>query len=158
MKHKHVRIAVRDAPSPGVEAIPARAVGDDQWQLLRSPLYATDVASGDVVKILDDSTGAFEIVHRGGNVCVQFYLGEAEMDDAAATAAVAALIATRISAIGGRIDGTTPGLITCTVDVSAGFPAIEESFNAAAAQCHGSQWQFANVYDSASGEPLGWWS
>lgn len=77
MRHEHARVAVADAPSPGVENVPARRIERDVWQLLCSPLYAMGLAAGDVIRTTDAATGAFEIVARGGNVCVQFYLGEA---------------------------------------------------------------------------------
>lgn len=157
MPHEHVRIIVIDADPPGAEVVPARRVDGNEWELLRSPLYATDVAAGDTIRIADAETGAFEIAKRGGNICVQFYLGEAEADDADATNKVASIIESKLSPLGGRVDGTTPGLITCTVGVRAGFPAIEALFNDAVEQSPGAQWQFSNVYDPESGDPLGWW-
>lgn len=157
MERDHVRIAVSDAGKPGSERVPARKVGDNEWQLLRSPLYATEVASGDTVKIVDDERGAFEIVKRGGNVCVQLYLGESEADDADATLALADAIGPDIEAIGGRIDAYTPGLIVFTVPVDAGFPAIEGICAAAVDRSPGGQWQYSNVYDPATGIALGWW-
>ncbi|MCX5747480.1 MAG: DUF4265 domain-containing protein [Proteobacteria bacterium] len=146
-----------DAEPPGAEAVPARRLNNDEWELLRSPLYATNVASGDIIRIIDAELGSFEVTKRGGNVCVQFYLGVADADDVGATARLAAIIESRISPLGGRIDGTTPGLISATIGVGAGFPVIDEIFNEAAKQSPDSQWQFANVYDPQSGEPLGWW-
>ncbi len=74
MKHDHVRVAVWDADPPGSELVPARNLGDNQWELLQSPLYAMGLAAGDVVRILDDKTGQVEVLSRGGNVCVQLYL------------------------------------------------------------------------------------
>ncbi len=158
MDHEHVRIAVFDAATPGSELIPARPLGDDNWELIRSPLYAMQVASGDVVKVIDPKSGAFEVVKRGGNVCIQLYLGPDEADDADATARLAEAITTLIEPLGGRIDGMTRGLISCTLPVTAGFPVIESTLNAAARESEGAQWQFANVYDTGTGEPLGWWS
>jgi hypothetical protein len=132
-------------------------LGADEWQLVRSPLYAMGVASGDVVKSLDAETGAFEIVSRGGNVCVHFYLGESDADDAGAKAEAGEMISARISSLGGRMDGSTAGLLAFTVPVNVGFPAIEEAFGEAARRWPGAQWQYANVYDPIDGQPLGWW-
>lgn len=157
MAHEHVRIVVADADSPGAESVPARRVDENEWELLRSPLYATEVAAGDTIRIVNSETGSFEIAKRGGNICVQFYLSEAEANDADATNKVASLIGSKLSPLGGRVDGTTLGLVTCTVSVGAGFPAIEALFNEAVEQSPGAQWQFSNVYDPKSGEPLGWW-
>jgi hypothetical protein len=157
MAHEHVRIAVTDATRPGVEQVPARHVSDATWQLLRSPLYATGVAAGDVIRVTNHDTGEFEIVARGGNVCVQFYLAKSDVDDAEATMKVAGEIARDIEPLGGSVDAKTPGLITFTIPVDVGFPAIEKVFAAAAERHAGAEWQYSNVYDPATDEPLGWW-
>ena len=158
MGHEHVRIGVFDAVQRGFELVPARQIDGDKWELLRSPLYAMGVASGDVIEVTDPHVGAFEIIQRGGNVCVQFYLAEAEADDADATAQVAKGLGSSVRPLGGRVDAKTSGLISCTVPVSVGFPAIENAFRTAASRSPGAQWQYANVYDAISGEPLGWWN
>jgi len=116
-----------------------------------------EVAAGDVVKVLDSGAGTFELVRRGGNVCVQFYLSEEESGDAAAAKEEAAAIGDALQPLGGWIDRVVPGLIAFSVSVSVGFAAIEELAIAAVARRPGAQWQYANVYDPVSGEPLGWW-
>ncbi len=126
MTHEHVRVAVKDATGPGVEDVSARHVSGSEWQLLRSPLYATEVAAGDIVKVTDHDTGAFEIVARGGNVCVQFYLGGSDVDDAELTTRVARRVERDLESLGGSMDANTPGLIAFTVPVDVGFPAIEK--------------------------------
>ena len=156
MSHEHVMIEVVDGGRRGGELVPARRLDEGRWELLRSPLYAMSVASGDVVRVSEPDTGKFEIVKRGGNVCVQFYLSEA--DDADATSRVAKGLEALLRPLGGRVDATTAGLVSCTVPVSVGFPAIEQVFRRATDQATGAQWQYANVYDSDSGEPLGWWN
>jgi hypothetical protein len=156
MTHEHVGIAVKDAATPGIEQVPARPIGENEWELVRSPLYATEVAAGDVIRISNRETGEFEVVTRGGNVCVQFYLGETDADNSQMTIEVAKTIARDIEAFGGVMDAYTPGLIAFTIPVHVGFPAIEAVFLAAADRYHG-QWQYANVYDSTTGESLGWW-
>ncbi len=158
MDDEHVRLRVLDSDPPGSELVPARSLGEARWELLRSPLYAMEVASGDVVRVLDSVTGAFEVVQRSGNVCVQLYLGPSHVSDVRATANVADVIKARIEPLGGRVDGMTSGLISSTVPVAVGFPAIERVFGVIARESEGAQWQFANVYDVATGEPLGWWA
>ena len=59
--------------------------------------------------------------------------------------------------LGGRIDGMTLGLISCTLDVMIGFPVIEGLFDSVVDSCPGAEWQFANVYHPATGELLNWW-
>lgn len=157
MDHEHVRIAVSGATTPGVEHVPARRLESGYWELMRSPLYATQVAVGDVIRVLDSAAGKFEIVARGGNVSVQFYLGEHDADDVPATEDAARGIAAELATLGGHMDGMTAGLIACSIPSKVGFAAIEKLFEAATGRHPGAQWQYGNVYDSATGEPLRWW-
>lgn len=157
MAHEHIRIAVTDATRPGVEQVPARRISDDEWQLLRSPLYATRLAAGDIIRVTNHASGQFEIVQRGGNVCVQFHMGASDADDAEATMRAAQAIARDIKPLGGSTDAQTPGLFAFTIPVDVGFPAIERVFTAAAERHPGAEWQYSNVYDPTTGDPLGWW-
>src|SRR5262249_50230166 len=97
------------------------------------------------------------IVSRGGNVSVQFYLCEQDADDAQATAKAAMEIAPYIASLGGRMDGQTAGLIVYSIPSDVGFQAIEKVLEAAVRRHPGAQWQYCNVYDSETGEPLRWW-
>lgn len=157
MAHEHVRIAVADATRPGIEQVPARRISDIEWQLTRSPLYATEVAAGDVIRVINHDTGEFEIVARGGNVCVQFYMGASDVNDAEATTRAAQTIAREIEPLGGTMDAQTAGLIVFTIPVEVGFPAIEGVFVAAVERHPGAEWQYSNVYHPTTGDPLGWW-
>lgn len=157
MAHDHVRMAVTGATRPGVEHVPARRISPNEWKLVRSPLYAMGAASGDVIRVTNHDTGEFEVVQRGGNVCVQFYLAESDADDAEATERVAKAVERDIEPLGGSIDAHTPGLIAFTIPVDGGFPAIESVFAAASEQYRGAEWQYSNVYNPETGVPLGWW-
>ena len=158
MSDNHVLIEVIDSKSPGSEHVPARRLGDDEWEIIRSPLYATEVASGDVIRVDREKTGGFEIIRRGGNVCVQFYLSEDKIDDAEATSLLANELRVLIEPLNGCIDATTPGLISLTIPVAVGFQKIEGVLEVAVERWPNSQWQYANVYNPITGEPLGWWN
>ena len=155
--HEHVRLRVADASRPGWEELPARQLQGGEWLLLASPLYALGVAAGDVVRASREGGGDFYVIRRGGNVCVQFYLAAESADDEAETHRVAERIRDLIAPAAGTIDGITRGLVTCTIPVAAGFPAIEGAFDQAAGMCPGAQWQFGNVFDFETGQPLNWW-
>ncbi len=157
MAHHHVKVAVEGSATSGVELVPAQHLGADNWLLLRSPLYALQLAAGDTIRITSQEAGTFEIVARGGNVAIQFYLSEEESDDTHATANVARKVTPEVVGLGGRLDGQTAGLIVYTIPIAAGFPAIEGVFERAACEFLGSQWQYSNVYDVGTGEPLRWW-
>ena len=155
--HDHVKVAVEGISAKGVESVPAEHVGDGKWLLLRSPLYAMQLAAGDTISPRANEAGAFEIVSRGGNVAVHFYLPEGDLDDAKATKAAADELAPRVATLKGRLDGETSGLMVFTIPIAATFQAIEDLFAAAVSERPGAQWQFANVYDATTGEPLRWW-
>jgi len=155
--HDHVSVVVEGTVTRGVELVPAQRLSDGNWLLLRSPLYALQLAAGDTIRVVNSNVGTFDIVARGGNVAVQFYLPENESDDLEATAKVASRVTPAVVRLGGRLDGQTAGLIVYTIPVNVGFSAIEDVFAAAVGEFPGSQWQYANVYDATTGEPLGWW-
>jgi hypothetical protein len=157
MEHHHVKVAVKGSATSGVESVPAQRLGANNWLLLRSPLYALQLAAGDTIKITNQEAGTFEIVARGGNVAVQFYLSEGESNDVHATANVAGKVTPEVVGLGGRLDGQTAGLIVYTIPIAAGFPAIESVFERAASEFLGAQWQYSNVYDDRTGESLRWW-
>lgn len=157
MAHEHIRIVVSDAATPGAESVPAERTDDGFWRLLHSPLYATEVAAGDVVNILDPEAGRFEIVRRGGKISVQFYLAEHEANDCKATAAVAEEVESELATVGGQVDGRTHGLIAFSIPVAAGFTFIENLFERTVRRHPGAEWQYGNVYDPVTGEPLRWW-
>ncbi|WP_137940516.1 DUF4265 domain-containing protein [Chitinivorax sp. B] len=157
MTHDHVNVAVEGSGTSGVELVPAQHLGDGNWLVLRSPLYALQLAAGDTIRIVNNEVGTFEVVSRGGNVAVQFYLSENELDDPQATTSVANRITPKVVELGGRLDGQTMGLMVYTIPVEAGFPAIENIFAMAIDEFPGAQWQYTNIYDMTTGEPLCWW-
>lgn len=157
MNHEHVKIAVTDSIKSGVEYVPANRMHEECWELIRSPLYATQVAAGDVIRVLDCETGSFEVVHRGGNVSVQFYLRPNDADNFDATTAVAKEIESELRVLDGRMDGMTAGLIVFSIPCKVGFAAIEKVFEDVAHRHIGAKWQYGNVYDPVTEEPLLWW-
>jgi hypothetical protein len=156
MDHEHVRVAVRST-RPGFELVPATREGSGCWRLIRTPLYATEVAAGDVIRMIDSEKGTFEIIKRGGNISVQFYLGAHSADDVRATEKVAEEIEADLATMGGRVDGTTAGLVVFSIPCEVGFAAIEKIFQAASSHYVDSQWQYGNVYDPVTLAPLLWW-
>ncbi|WP_428623592.1 DUF4265 domain-containing protein, partial [Sedimenticola sp.] len=52
-------IKVLGADPPGGEHVQARRLGDDEWEIIRSPLYATEVASGDIIRVTNAEKGNF---------------------------------------------------------------------------------------------------
>lgn len=157
MPHEHVRIVVTDALMSGSENVPAKRRENGFWELERSPLYAMHVAAGDVIRVIDSDLGTFEIVRRGGNVSVYFYLGSDDADNLEITSSIAHAIEAKLVPLNGRMDGITAGLIVFSVSCKVGFAAIERVFEEAVRIHPGAQWQYGNVYDPITDAPLLWW-
>jgi hypothetical protein len=151
-----VRLLVATGPSgrPVVEDVPARELGGGRWQLLGSPGLARGAAAGDTLVVAGD--GSFTITGRGGNVAVQ-------VSGPAGTEERLGELTDRVKALDGRLDSrgaTRDGRHTFsvyTVPAAAGFPAIEEAFQAYTAAVPQGQWTYANVFDD-DGRPLNWWA
>jgi hypothetical protein len=107
--------------------------------------------------VVSPERGEYELLERGGYVCVQLYLDERDSDSATATERAAQVLESSIATLGGEIDAMTPGLISASLPVKVGFPSIEAAMAEAMSMLGEAQWQFANVYDPGTGEPLGWW-
>lgn len=144
----HVRVLAGTASSgePVFEVLPARWLGDD-YEICGSPGLAYGFAAGDRLRIGDD--GSFEVLERGGNVCVCLFPGT-RPSDAGVTALTAAFE---------QLDGLVEmppdrRFIVITVPVGAGLAAIERAVVdwAAGQDC---PWEFGNVYDD-TGKPLPW--
>jgi len=146
----HVRLLAGTASSgrPVYEVVPATLVEPEVYEILGSPGLATGCAAGDRIRILAD--GQFEILTRGGNLCVVIYPQSPLADGAVANlrAAFDGLNAVVESPVDRRF-------IVVTVPVSAGFPEVEA---AVMGWAHGNraEWQYGNVYDEDD-RPLGWW-
>jgi hypothetical protein len=95
--HAHVRLRVADGAQSALEDVPARQIEGPRWRLLRSPLYARGAAAGDVVRVLSER-GDFEVLERGGNVRVHFYLPSSESDSPTATNRVEESLAAALDA------------------------------------------------------------
>lgn len=156
MDHEHVSVIVEDAEPPGPERVPAQRLAAQRWRLLKSPLYAQGVAAGDVIEVIDEKRGTYRVVSRGGNVGIQLYAPESEIDDLDATQQLEAIATRRLRPLGGRADGMTAGLIVFSIPVRVGFSRIEGALAAIVGCRPGAQWEYTNVYDSME-QPLRWW-
>lgn len=146
----HVRLFAGTASSgrPVYEVVPATLVEADVYEILGSPALATGCAAGDRIRILED--GHFEILTRGGNLCLVIY-PQSPLDDGA----VAALRA-GFDGLEGVVESPADRqFIVVTVPISAGFPAVEAAVMEWTLS-NGAEWQYLNVYDEYD-RPLGWW-
>ncbi len=106
---------------PFFESVLVRPVGGDRHVVHASPGMLAGLAAGDEIELAPDDPLGFRVLRRGGNVCVQF-LRNGEMSECTPD------LTARVGALGGWLDGETPGLLVFTIPVVAGFPAIERIF------------------------------
>ncbi len=128
------------------EVLPARRL-DEEYQVDGSPGLAYGFAAGDRIRLRSD--GTFDVVARGGNLCLHLY-PEARPSDVSVDALIAA-----VDELRGLVEMPSDRrFVVITVPISAGFPAVESTVSSWAAQ-QGCIWEFGNVYDD-NGDLLDW--
>ncbi len=134
---------------PVYEEVLVEQRGSDLYELLASPGLVLGVAAGDTIRV--GSAGHFEIVERGGNLCVQIFRrqGVDEIEH----------FATEVTArCRGRLDGKSAKELVYTLPVTAGFAAVEQALNQIVERFPDVEWYYGNVYDPSDGvTPLNWW-
>lgn len=157
MKKSLVRIPIdAEGIDVGREVVLAEPTLNKACYCLRSiPAFAYGLAFGDTVKIVEPSTGKFEVITRGGQVTIRvFVAGSLVRPD------VRALIDSVVLKNGkyevGKDDGVVGGasLLLVSLDVRLGFSVIESLLHVV--EGPDVKWEYGNVYD-ANGEPLNWW-
>jgi hypothetical protein len=149
--HLHIDLFVEGTRRGGTQPVEVEDLGDGTYRVLYSPGLVEGVAAGDVVRLLDPSIGAFEVLRRGGNLAIK--LARPGADNLRPAIAE---ITRALEVLGGRLDGATPHAAVWTVPAASGFPGVEAVMNAAVARIPGSGWWFGNVYDE-NDKPLLWW-
>jgi uncharacterized protein DUF4265 len=130
---------------PVYEGLPAAAMGQDVYEVLGSPGLTYGFAAGDQIRLADD--GTFEMLERGGNLCVRLYPAERPPDDAVAE------LVDAFRPLDGLVE--MPGdrrFIVITVAVTATFGAITNAVETWIAD-HACAWEFGNTHD----ENDNWW-
>ena len=135
--------------TPFYESVLVERIGPQRYLVLASPGLLEGFAAGDEIEVVPEQGSGYRVTKRGGNVCVQFF-GNADESRP--------WLEPRVAALGGRLDGQTPGILVFTIPVTAGFPAIESIFYEADKRYPGCKWMYGNVYDPADGvTQLNWW-
>lgn len=138
---------------PVFETLQAEYLADDpqRVRLLRSPLFARNLASGDTVKLINPSIAEYELERRSGNLCIRVFRKQGiELVDE--------LLTPLLEKLGGARDLLSDRAIVYSVHVSLGFTVIEEHLQKACAAYPDTVWYYGNVYDPEDGEtPLQWW-
>ncbi len=146
-----VNLVVETNPDgiPFYESVLVELIGPRRYLVLASPGLLEGFAAGDEIELTPEQGSGYRVTKRGGNVCVQFFWNADESRP---------WLEPQVAALGGRLDGQTPGLLVFTIPVTAGFPAIESIFYEADKRYPGCRWMYGNVYDPADGiTQLNWW-
>ncbi|MEV6102359.1 DUF4265 domain-containing protein [Nocardia sp. NPDC051981] len=150
--HTHVRViaGIGAADEPVYEVLPAKLLEHNDYEILGSPGLTYDFAAGDHLRVFDD--GGFEVLRRGGNLCVRAYPRGGPPSDSEISTLTAGF-----DRLGGVVEMPPDRrFIVITVPVTAGFAAIEDVIDGWATE-HDCAWGYGNVYDEDD-KPIGWWA
>jgi hypothetical protein len=133
---------------PVLEEVRVAPKGGNLYELLQSPGLALGLAAGDVFALAADKS--YEVISRGGNVCIQIFAPSVDVMKDATTRA--------IEELGGRLDGYEGRELIYTVSAAVGFPAIEAALQRIKDEFPVAEWFYGNVYEPTDGvTPLNWW-
>ena len=132
------------------ENLPVLPLGDNKYKLLTSPGLVLGLAKDDELKYFAD-TGAFDLLRRGRNVCVQVF------HDPGNEAIIEELIMRVTTQLKGSLDGQSEKFVVFTVPIETGFGDIERVMNDFVAESKICEWYFGNVYAEDGETPLDWW-
>ncbi|MEM7283692.1 MAG: DUF4265 domain-containing protein [Pseudomonadota bacterium] len=138
---------------PVFESLQAEFLPQDssRVRLLRSPLFARNLAAGDTLRLINPDAAEYELERRSGNLCVRLFRREGvdEVDN---------FLTPAIEKLGGERDLGEESAIVYSIHVSIGFNTIEQLFDKACQKFSGTVWYYGNVYDPEDGEtPMHWW-
>ncbi len=150
-KNMHIDLLIQyKNGKPLKEPVHAFDKGNGIYQLQYSPGFVLGVAADDKVRILN-SDGAFEVVERGGNLCIQLF---SEVPVFPFIPEIKEMVTT----LGGTVDGSIEQGVVITIPFEVGFKTVEDAFNNYVEKHNGIEWYYGNVYDPVDGvTPLGWW-
>lgn len=132
---------------PSLEELLVDDLTGGRYHVVAAPGLASGIAAGDVIAY-DEAERTFDVVERGGNLCVQLYGPHQVTEELVA----------EVNRLGGTFDGATELNSVYSIPVKATFPVVEQLFRDFVAAYPGTNWYFGNVYDPADDEtPLKWW-
>jgi hypothetical protein len=125
--------------------------GDNRVRLLRSPLFARNLASGDILRVINADTAEYELEKRSGNLSIRvFRKYEIEKLEEQLTS--------KLEKLGGELDFSTDRALVYSIHFSIGFQTIEDVLNQTCQSFDESVWYYGNVYDPEDGTtPMEWW-
>lgn len=144
---------IDDEGLPVFESLQVELLEDDaaHVRLLKSPLFARNLAAGDKVRVINADTAEYELVQRSGNLAIRIFRRN-QIDP------VEQNLTPAIEKLGGAHDLHTDRALVYSIHFSIGFQAIEDLLNRACQDYPDTVWYYGNVYDPEDGTtPLQWW-
>lgn len=121
---------------------------EHQFRLLKSPMFVRGLAALDVVEINPESRGRFQLVKRGGNLCVRVFLRQPNP-------ALEEGLTGELEKLGGHLDIASERALVYSIHFGIGFQTLEKLLDKALPRGE-ARWLYGNVYDD-EGQPLNWW-
>lgn len=136
---------------PVLEKLRALTTPDNnRYRLLQSPLFATGAACGDLIELLQNNPGRFRVHERSGQLAVRVFRRSG-------VEALATELTPALEKLDGELDVQSERALVYSIHVAVGFTEIEQVLDRFVGAAGDATWSYGNVYDPASGEPLGWW-
>ncbi|MFC3993658.1 DUF4265 domain-containing protein [Actinoplanes siamensis] len=130
------------------ETVLTRIVEPDLHLVLGTPAFVEGIAAGDQIRVR--AGGAFEVVRRGGNICLLVVPESAPRPEDLTP------LRDAFDELGGIVElPPDRRFIVITVPAAAGFDAVEAAIDGWTGP-RGHHWEYGNVYDP-DGNPLNWW-
>lgn len=124
---------------------------EDTVRLSKSPLFVRNLASGDLIKLINPAIGEYEIERRSGNLSIRVFRKHG-------ITAVADFLTPALEKLGGSLDLQTESAMSYSIHFSIGFTQIEDLLNTCCGKFVDTVWYYGNVYDPKDGTtPLLWW-
>jgi len=144
---------IDDANQPVFESLEAEVLdrSENCVRLLKSPLFACNLAAGDKIKVIDAESAEYELVQRSGNLCVRVF-SRHQFE------ALAEFLSPKMEKLGAGMDLQTDRALVFSIHFSIDFTSIEALLNQTVAEYPDTLWYYGNVYDPVDGTtPLLWW-
>lgn len=134
---------------PIFEQVLATELENEQYRLLKSPVFVKGLARGDTIKLKPQAKGRFELAEHGGNLCLRV-LSRDNID------ALDQELTPALEKLGADLDVKTERALVYSIHFGVGFKTIEALMDKHV-RGDNCMWLYGNVYDPTTGEPLNWW-
>jgi len=153
LKTINVHVGSSKTGEPVFEEMLVTDLGDSVMRIERSPGLVLGIARGDEIKYRVES-GQFDVLRRGGNVAIQVYYMQKQLNEQQISEFAESLSQT----LGANWDGFTPKQAVFSIDLRRnGFAAIENEFNRFIAIHPLVEWHYSNVFADDGVTALNWW-